>query len=87
MAKRYDTYDPELLELYQIAAKKYRPTKIQILVVAESPPPLRNGQPRYFYFDRLDEPENLYHGVMTALWDSQFDDSPSQKPFFLKKFY
>lgn len=86
MKKTYDTYDPELLEYFSKAGKKYRPRVIRVLIVAESPPPLRKGRPRYFYFDELDSPENLYHGIMTALWGEVFKRTASNKPHHLKRF-
>ncbi len=86
MKNTYDTYDPELHVLYSEAAKKYKPKEIRVLIVAESPPPLRRGRPRYFYFDELDSPENLYRGIMTTLWGEEFKRTASNKPHHLKRF-
>lgn len=79
-------FSDELQQKYRAAAQKYKPDKIEVLIIAESPPPFRNKAARYFYFDELSEPENLYHGVMTAIYGNRFDASHQMKPNNLRQF-
>lgn len=59
------------LDQRQVAAKKYRPNKINLLLVAEAPPCTPD---RYFYFERVDKHDWLFRYV----WEGLMGDKPDR---------
>ena len=54
---------------YNSAAAKYRPDRVRVLFVAESPPVPKYGEPaRYFYFENVKKADHLWSGLMKALY-------------------
>src|SRR5438552_1848892 len=51
------------------AARKYRPNRIRLLLVAESPP---QAEDRYFYFEDVRAADHLFEAVCEVL----FEDKP-----------
>ncbi|SRR6266404_2563899 len=65
------------------ASRKYRPTPIRLLFIAEAPPALRSG--RFFYFAALTNGDTLFLEMMKVLYPIrttfvEYDDH--QKPGF-----
>jgi hypothetical protein len=55
----------------QIAAAKYRPNKIKLLLIAEAPPCTPG---RYFYFEHVDQHDWLFRYV----WEGLMGDKPDR---------
>ena len=75
---------------YRVAAKKYKPKRVRILFVAESPPAPKKGERRrYFYFANVDKHDWLWRGLMKALFRDFSDDielERTQKTKWLSRF-
>jgi hypothetical protein len=60
-------------DLYKEAAEKYRPNKIKILFIAESPPSIKEDEePRYFYFEKTQCYDFLFRCIMEVLFPSEY---------------
>ena len=54
---------------YRLAAAIYRPKRVRVLFVAESPPARqKNERARYFYFEDVEKADHLWSGLMQALY-------------------
>ena len=53
---------------YDRLRERYRPEKVRVLLVGESPPDPRNGARRFFYDDTLSRYDNLYRSVALAAY-------------------
>jgi len=53
-----------VLEVRRLAAQKYQPEKIRLLLVAEAPPQAEN---RYFYFESVDKQDSLFRYVVRCI--------------------
>ncbi len=63
------------IELYENAAKKFKPDKIKILFIAESPPFKKEGEePRYFYFENVKGKDFLFRSIMEVLFPKDYED-------------
>ena len=68
------------LELYKTAAQKYKPDKIKILFIAESPPNKKEGEElRYFYFENVKNRDSLFRNMMQVLFPEEYDDFKRSK--------
>ena len=63
--------------------KRYRPKKIKVLFVAESPP--ESSEDRFFYNWRQERWDNMYRTVMKAVFP-EFEYRPGEKDNWLRKF-
>jgi len=54
-------------DIYRKAREKYKPKRVKVLFIAESPPP-PNGKPRYFYFEQVHQHDNLFVAMVRALY-------------------
>ncbi len=52
------------LETRRLAAKKYQPEKIRLLLIAEAPP---RAKDRYFYFEKVDKQDSLFRYVVRCV--------------------
>jgi|SRR5688572_3334420 len=52
------------LENRRLAAKKYQPEKIKLLLIAEAPP---RSEDRYFYFENVSEQDSLFRYVVRCV--------------------
>lgn len=71
---------------YQTLRESYRPTDIRVLFVGESPPDPGDAQRRFFYSPRLFSADNLFRGLMKALYDADSSDLRDDKPQWLGRF-
>jgi hypothetical protein len=54
---------------YQAARRRYLPSKgVKVLFIGESPPTPRGGEIRFFYHPVLRPADNLFRGLMLALY-------------------
>ncbi|KAF0247030.1 MAG: hypothetical protein FD180_147 [Planctomycetota bacterium] len=56
---------------YEKLRLEYRPERLKVLLVAESPPDPGNGPRRFFYAPDLSQHDNLYRGVAEALYGAE----------------
>lgn len=57
---------------YSKLREQYRPNKIHVLLIGESAPDPRAEQPRFFYAPTLTGADNLFRGVVLALYEHRF---------------
>jgi len=72
---------------FEEARLKYKPEKIECLLIAESPPESRKK--RFFYFEDVREHDNLYRETMRVLYPEEAIDIKyirKNKEQFLKRF-
>ena len=78
---------PKKENKYKEASEKYRPDKIKILFIAESPPFYKKDEePRYFYFEKLTGNDSLFREIMKVLYPNEHLQSKKGKIQLLKKF-
>ncbi len=64
---------------YRLAAAKYRPKRVRVLFVAESPPARqKNERARYFYLEDVEKADQLWSGLMQALY-ADFGSAAGQR--------
>jgi hypothetical protein len=66
--------------------RKYRPERITVLFVAESPPESSDDQLRFFYNSREERWDYLYRAVMKALFPEEFEYHSGEKEKWLRRF-
>lgn len=74
-----DTGD-DAVAWYDELRGRYRPDRVRLLLVGESPPDPRSGERRYFYAPKLASADNLYRGVASALYGQEADFNLRDKP-------
>lgn len=57
---------------YSKLREQYRPKRIRLLLIGESAPDPRANQPRFFYAPTLTGADNLFRGVVLALYEHRF---------------
>jgi hypothetical protein len=57
---------------YDRLRERYRPDSVAILIIAESVPDARGGQRRFFYAPTLAAADNLFRGVIEAVYGHRF---------------
>lgn len=70
---------------YEDLREQYRPFRLKVLLIAESPPDPGAGERRFFYLPRLTI-DNLYRGVAEALYGERSDIDVSDKAGVLERF-
>lgn len=65
--------------------KKYKPKKVKVLFVAESPPVSEDDEVRFFYNPEQERWDYMYRAVMEAVF-SDFQYCPGEKDKWLRKF-
>jgi len=72
--------------IYLRAAFKYKPKKIKILFIAESPPHKdEDGILRYFYFETLFSKDDLFRSITEVILPKEYNNL--EKGFLGKKIY
>jgi hypothetical protein len=77
---------------YDDVRRQYRPDRIKVLLVAESPPPAPDVQSsrQFYYTDRLRKDDRLFVNTIRALWPEAMDVSEGElemdKASWLRKF-
>lgn len=61
---------------YEEARKRYTPSSVNILFVAEAPPSARE---RYFYFPEVPEHDHLWIALMKALYPQKFGETRQER--------
>lgn len=69
---------------YEELRQQYRPARLRVLLIAESPPDPGAGERRFFYAPRLTI-DNLYRGVAQALYGERSDIDVSDKAAVLER--
>jgi hypothetical protein len=72
---------------FEVARQKYRPSEIEYLLIAESPPKKESG--RFFYFEDVTKHDALFLETMKVLYPSEYKDTKyvrRNKANFLQKF-
>jgi hypothetical protein len=65
---------------YEELRERYRPDRLRVLLIGESPPDPGGGARRFFYAPTLAKEDNLYRGVAKALYEGEridIRDKPS----------
>lgn len=57
---------------YEQLREGYRPERVELLLIGESAPDARGGERRFFYAPTLAAADNLFRGVVEALYDHRF---------------
>ncbi|MGK2939678.1 MAG: hypothetical protein ACSLFR_18055 [Solirubrobacteraceae bacterium] len=57
---------------YAERRERYRPNRVRLLLVGESAPDPGTAEPRFFYAPTLTAADNLFRGVVLALYDHRF---------------
>ena len=57
---------------YADLRERYRPASIELLLIAESAPDPRAAEPRFFYAPILTGADNLFRGVVLAIYNHRF---------------
>lgn len=75
------------MNIFEKPRQKYKPKKIDYLLIAETPP--KSDSNRFFYFEQVDRQDSLFLETMKCLYpeDTEFVDaktSRSRKKFFRK---
>jgi hypothetical protein len=65
--------------------ERYRPERIKVLFVAESPPESSDDEVRFFYNPRQERWDHMYRAVMKAVFP-EFEYRPGEKDNWLRKF-
>ena len=60
------------MKWYEQLRERYRPERVELLLVSESVPGARGREPRFFYAPTLAAADNLFRGVVKALYDHRF---------------
>jgi len=77
---------------YEDVRRKYKPKRIKVLLIAESPPPAPNIQSsrQFYYSDRIRKDDRLFTNTIKALYPEAADlpesDLQEQKQTWLNKF-
>ncbi len=76
------------LDDIEILREAYKPPKGQLKVVflGESRPDPGEGQPRMFYIPHLSSHDNLFRGLMRALYDAGSADLKGNKSYWMERF-
>lgn len=69
---------------YEALRERYRPGRLRVLLVAESPPDPGSGERRFFYSPVL-LADNLYRGVVEAVYGERADVDLRDKPAVLER--
>lgn len=74
---------------FEVARHKYKPTQIEYLLVAETPP--KSDSNRFFYFENVEKQDSLFLETMKLLYPSETEFIETKqirrrKKEFLKKF-
>lgn len=69
---------------YEQLRAQYRPDRLQVLLIGESPPDPGAGDRRFFYAPTL-QIDNLYRGVAQALYGDHPDVQLTDKPAVLRR--
>jgi hypothetical protein len=69
---------------YEQLRQQYRPDRLEVLLVGESPPDPGAGPRRFFYAPTLSR-DNLYRGVAQAVYGQQPDVQLVDKPAVLRR--
>lgn len=58
---------------YEELRSRYRPERVEVLLIGESPPDAEGGDRRFFYVPELSRFDNLYRGVAGAVYGLEPD--------------
>ena len=65
--------------------KNYKPGKVRVLFVAESPPESSDDEVRFFYNPRQERWDHMYRSVMKTVFPD-FESRPGEKDKWLRRF-
>ncbi|HEX5273233.1 MAG TPA: hypothetical protein VFW33_22205 [Gemmataceae bacterium] len=64
----------------------YRPERVTVLFVAESPPEQKDDEVRFFYNPEEERWDHLYRAVLKAVFPEEFEYRPREKEKWLREF-
>ncbi len=70
---------------YERLREQYRPCRLRVLLIGESPPDPNQGEARFFYAPDLTQYDNLYRGVAEAVYGTDPEYDPSDKQRVLER--
>ena len=72
---------------YRTLAERYRPRRIRVLFIAESPPAASSrGKEAYFFLEDSPGSEVFLATLVEALYDEKYRQAPGRKVQFLRRF-
>lgn len=71
---------------YDTLREQHRPKEIGVLFVGESPPDPGASEKRFFYSPTLFPADNLFRGLMLALYNAGPSQLRASKPYWLNRF-
>lgn len=66
--------------------ERFRPAIAQVVFVGESAPDPRDGERRFFYLPELSAHDNLFRGIMIALYGADRNAVSGRKAYWLGRF-
>ena len=73
--------------IYWNCARRYIPTSIEILFIAESPPAFKDNYPVvYFYFSECPRADSLFYSIIKAIFNIDFNRQRNNRETILREF-
>ncbi len=79
-------YRAAMLKWFEDLRARYRPERLRLLFLGESPPDPGQGEPRFFYGPTISRHHYLLLGMMEALYGVQADKVTGRKTEWLQRF-
>lgn len=70
---------------YESLRAAWRPEHVRLLLIGESAPDAGEGEPRFFYAPTLSAHDNLFCGVVHALYDAKDLEPGTEKKLWLER--
>jgi hypothetical protein len=78
-------YGGPVIDAYEALRDQYRPDRVRVLLIGESPPDPGQGALRFFYSTSLAAADNLYRGVAAAVYGEEPGFDLRDKPAVLAR--
>lgn len=78
--------DTGCLDDIELLREKHIPQDLRVVFLGESRPDPGEGQPRMFYLPYLSSHDNLFRGLMKALYDADAADLAGRKGYWVDRF-
>lgn len=79
-------YRAAVLKRFEDLRTMYRPKRLRLLVLGESPPDPDQGEPRFFYDTTVSRHQYVFLGMMEALYGARSDEVTRSKTEWLRRF-
>ncbi len=74
------------LDEIELLREKYIPENLKVVFLGEPRPDSGSGKPRMFYLPYLSHHDNLFRGLMEALYDADAPSLMGRKEYWFKRF-